>query len=100
MTLPPMARPDVTTWQYNTFTNGGFWGTASGWVLPVIARNDSALGRKLLRDAIGAVPARARSHCRVAPPSHLLHTRIANIFGACLSETTMRPKPRCGATAR
>ncbi len=47
--------PDVTTWQYNTFANGGFWGTASGWVLPVIARNDSALGQKLVRDAIGVV---------------------------------------------
>jgi hypothetical protein len=47
--------PDVATWQYNTFANGGYWGTASGWVLPVIARNNSALGQKLVGDAILAV---------------------------------------------
>ena len=42
----------TTTWAYTTYSNGGFWATASGWVLPVIARNNSALGRSLVRDAI------------------------------------------------
>jgi hypothetical protein len=32
--------------------SGGFWGTPSGWVLPVIARNDSAVAEQLVRDAI------------------------------------------------
>ena len=38
--------------------NGGFWGTASGWVLPVIAMNNSAVAEQLVRDAI----ADARAH--------------------------------------
>jgi hypothetical protein len=31
---------------------------------------------------------------RFAPPAHPLHTRITNIFGTAISETTMRPDPR------
>ena len=46
--------PQTTTWQYNTYSNGGYWGEASGWVLPVIARNSSALAQKLVREAIAA----------------------------------------------
>ena len=39
-------------WEYDTYQNGGFWGTASGWVLPVIARNNSAVAVQLVREAI------------------------------------------------
>ena len=39
-------------WEYNVYQNGGYWGTASGWVLPVIARNNSAVAEQLVRDAI------------------------------------------------
>jgi hypothetical protein len=46
--------PQTTTWQYGTYANGGYWAEASGWVLPVIARANGALGQKLLRDAIHA----------------------------------------------
>jgi hypothetical protein len=44
--------------------------------------------------AAGAGDDRARSHCRFAPPTHPVHTRITNIFGTSFSETTMRPNPR------
>ena len=44
--------PATTTWQYQTHANGGYWGTASGWVLPVIGMNNSAVARQLVRDAI------------------------------------------------
>ena len=36
----------------------------------------------------------ARSHCRVARPAHLLHTRFTNVFDASASEPTMRPGPQ------
>ena len=39
-------------WEYDVYQNGGFWGTPSGWVLPVIARNDSSVAEQLVRDAI------------------------------------------------
>eukprot|EP01050_Picozoa_sp_SAG11_P011184 SAG11_NODE_1168_length_5617_cov_20.200254_2_plen_492_part_00 len=39
-------------WEWDVYQNGGFWGTASGWVLPVIARNSSAVAAQLVRDAI------------------------------------------------
>jgi hypothetical protein len=44
--------PATTTWEYQTHANGGYWGEAAGWVLPVIGRNDSVLARRLVRDAI------------------------------------------------
>ena len=39
-------------WEYDVYQNGGYWGTPSGWVLPVIARNNSAVAEQLVRDAI------------------------------------------------
>jgi hypothetical protein len=39
-------------WEYDVYQNGGYWGTPSGWVLPVIARNSSAVAEQLVRDAI------------------------------------------------
>jgi hypothetical protein len=33
----------------------------------------------------------------VCTTAHPLHTRIANPFGTSISETIMRPNPRCGA---
>jgi hypothetical protein len=45
--------------------------------------------------------ARARAHCRCAPPTHPLHTRSTNISPVPLfSETTMRPNPRRRASCR
>jgi hypothetical protein len=39
----------------------------------------------------GDAQARARSHCRVVLPP--IHTILSNIFGASVSEATMRPNP-------
>eukprot|EP01052_Picozoa_sp_SAG31_P026206 SAG31_NODE_2358_length_5873_cov_12.058019_1_plen_463_part_00 len=39
-------------WEYDVYQNGGYWGTASGWVLPIIARNNSEVAKQLVRDAI------------------------------------------------
>lgn len=39
-------------WEWDVYQNGGYWGTPSSWVLPVIARNDSAVAAQLVRDAI------------------------------------------------
>jgi hypothetical protein len=39
-------------------------------------------------------PFRSRSHCHFVIPTHPLHTRITNMFGASFSETTMRPNFR------
>ena len=46
--------PNTTTWQFGTYANGGYWGEASGWVLPVIGRANHELGQRLVRDAIAA----------------------------------------------
>jgi hypothetical protein len=46
--------PQTTTWEYGTYANGGYWGSASGWVLPVIAQSNYALGQQLTREAIHA----------------------------------------------
>ena len=46
--------PNTTTWQFGTYANGGYWGEASGWVLPVIGRANRELGQKLVREAIAA----------------------------------------------
>ena len=41
----------------------------------------------------GVVKVRARSHCRICTTAHPLYTRFTNIFGAFMSEPTMRPNP-------
>jgi hypothetical protein len=42
----------------------------------------------------------ALSHCRVVcTTTHPLHTRFTNIFGASISEVTMRPDPRSAGRA-
>ena len=43
---------ETSFWEYDVYQNGGFWGTASGWVLPVIAMNNSAVAAQLVRDAV------------------------------------------------
>ena len=47
--------PDTTTWQHQTFANGGYWAMASSFVLPVIATNDTVVAQSLVRDAIDLV---------------------------------------------
>ena len=37
---------------FDTYQNGGYWGTPSGWVLPVIGRANRSLAEQLVRDAI------------------------------------------------
>eukprot|EP01052_Picozoa_sp_SAG31_P026207 SAG31_NODE_2358_length_5873_cov_12.058019_2_plen_621_part_00 len=44
--------PQTTTWEHGTYANGGYWASASGWVLPVIARSNYALGQQLVHQAI------------------------------------------------
>jgi hypothetical protein len=44
--------PGHMFWEYNVYQNGGFWGTASGWVLPVIGRNNSLVAEELVRGAV------------------------------------------------
>jgi hypothetical protein len=44
--------PNPAFWEYDTYQNGGYWGTASSWVLPVIGRNNTLVARQLVRDAI------------------------------------------------
>ena len=44
--------PQTKFWEYDAYQNGGFWGTASGWVLPVIGRNSTAVAKQLVRDAV------------------------------------------------
>ena len=41
---------------------------------------------------------RARSHASLFTTAHLLYTRVIDVFGASISEATMRPNPRwCSA---
>ena len=55
-----------------------------------VARRAAGRGRDPLRPAGG----RVRSHCRFCTTTHPLYTRFANIFGASISEATMRPDLR------
>jgi hypothetical protein len=61
--------------------------------------DDVAEGAAFIREHQSGHP-RARSHCRLAPPTHPLHTIFTNIFGASVSETTMRPNPRSPGPGR
>ena len=47
LTEPPRPSPSVGSSQ-----GGGFWGTPSGWVLPVIGRNSTLVAQQLVRDAV------------------------------------------------
>ena len=44
--------PSHNMWEVDTYQNGGYWGTPSGWVLPVIGRANRSLAEQLVRDAI------------------------------------------------
>jgi hypothetical protein len=44
--------PGHRFWEHQTYQNGGYWATASSWVLPVIGRNNSKVAQQLVRDAI------------------------------------------------
>ena len=67
--------PATTTWEYQTHQNGGYWAAAAGWVLPVIARSDAALGARLVREAIDAVRRDGGQHETV----FLLHPPLPSV---------------------
>ena len=85
--------PDPGFWEYDAYQNGGYWGTASGWVLPVIGRNNSAVAQQLVRDAIadarrnGINEWHNREYCSncagemVTTPTHSPSQCVANGLG-------------------
>ena len=44
--------PDVSTWEYDTYENGGYWWTGTALVLPVLYRNNADLAVSILRQGI------------------------------------------------
>lgn len=83
--------PNLTTWAYQTHSNGGYWAEASGWVLPVLARNNSVLAAGLLQQAIrlaqkeGGLSEWANSrvccNCEInAPVSYILPRKCMTLF--------------------
>jgi hypothetical protein len=62
-------------------------------------RSTSSRRRPRTRPGHARSGSRARSHCRFVPPTHPLHTTFTNIFGASISQATMRPNPKQEAEA-